>query len=264
MIHHMIITLKGRIPANSLILTEIIISFLVLFTVCAFFLSAWNKYTRPLGFDYRNMWEVSYVQPQKKVSLKAFMLAIDQIRDHPQVEALEILSATPFDGMTLGTTLRTSFDGPDLSTRFNQASDGAAEMLDIRMLEGRWFSSDDDGLEEDPVVINRRVAQFFFGDESPIGKTFVFEGDKPKRVIGLIEDFRDLGEFGDPWNYMFMRIAWNEFEDNSFTSSFQVKLKKAYKPDQRLLPFFFQSFKHLTNTIHGGSTPYYQVLSFRF
>jgi len=83
---------------------------------------------------------------------------------------------------------------------------------------GRAFSREDDAATWTPVVLNRRLAEEIFGDQNPIGQIIKEErdpndpppdpNDKPqvKRVIGLIDEFRQNGELATAQNYMFYRM----------------------------------------------------------
>ena len=65
------------------------------------------------------------------------------------------------------------------------------------------------------MVLNRHMAQEIFGDQNPIGQIIKEErdpndpppdpNDKPevKRVIGVVEEFRQNGELSTAGNYSF-------------------------------------------------------------
>ena len=88
----------------------------------------------------------------------------------------------------------------------NSVTDDFLELFHMPLVAGRWFSREDDAATWTPVVVNARMAQEIFGDQNPIGQIIKEErdpndpppdpNDKPevKRVIGVIEEFRQDGE----------------------------------------------------------------------
>ena len=62
-------------------------------------------------------------------------------------------------------------DGRRLRASVNRVTDDYFDVLQLRLVEGRWFTREDDVTAWNAVVLNRRMAQEIFGDESPIGKT---------------------------------------------------------------------------------------------
>ena len=83
------------------------------------------------------------------------------------------------------------------------------------VVDGRWFSREDAGQNWEAVVINAAMARDVFGTEQAAGKTMPrgnapgrpADGppSRPQRVVGVIEDFRQFGEYSTPGNYMFVR-----------------------------------------------------------
>jgi len=45
---------------NALLISEILISFLVLFAVFTLLVHNYKNYKKPMGFDYENVWLVNY------------------------------------------------------------------------------------------------------------------------------------------------------------------------------------------------------------
>ncbi len=68
------------------------------------------------------------------------------------------------------------------------------------------------------MVVNRRLAREIFGDANPVGQIIAEErdperpppdpNDKPeiKRVIGVVDEFRQNGELSAIGNYLFFRM----------------------------------------------------------
>jgi putative ABC transport system permease protein len=95
-----------------------------------------------------------------------------------------------------------------------QATDGLAEVLGFELVRGRWFEDNDSALGWTPVVINLALARETFGEEDPIGKTFL-SGDE-RRVVGVITEFRKGGEFWTPANFLWERQSLEDPESTPY------------------------------------------------
>jgi predicted permease len=72
----------------------------------------------------------------------------------------------------------------------NMVSPGYFRTLGISVLSGRVFDPRDAMTSQRVAVINRATARFFFGNDSPIGRSIHFSGNDahPMTVVGLVED----------------------------------------------------------------------------
>ena len=85
--------------------------------------------------------------------------------------------------------------------------------LSMPIVAGRGFSREDDATTTKPVLINVQLARTIFGDANPIGQVIPEKADpkpdpqhKPKRVVGVIEDFRQNGPYSMPEAVLFDRL----------------------------------------------------------
>jgi macrolide transport system ATP-binding/permease protein len=72
-------------------------------------------------------------------------------------------------------------------------SAGYFETLRVRLLQGRFFSEDDDASKPRVALINRTMAAQIFAGEDPLGKVIVseFHKDHPVKIIGIVDDIKD-------------------------------------------------------------------------
>jgi putative ABC transport system permease protein len=121
--------------------------------------------------------------------------------------------SVPYLNSTWSTGL--GLEGRQVETVANGVTDDFDDVLGVRLLAGRWFSRDDDAAAWQPVVINKRLARELFGDRDPVNQliplsdVYIQKHDvlkKPTRVVGVVEDFRHLGEFSMPGNFLFRRL----------------------------------------------------------
>jgi putative ABC transport system permease protein len=219
---HLLKLIWNRKRANFLIVTEILLSFLVLAAVTTVAVHYWRNYQAPLGFSYERIWDVIVRVPRgidsapdvERERLARFARLVEAIRQMPEVEAASHVELPTFrnwqwnSDMTLPDGRRVEFNG-------NRGGDELAATLTMPVVDGRWFSREDTGQNWEAVVLNAAMAREVFGTEQAAGKTMPrdtdarrpSEGPPPRqqRVVGVIQDFRQFGEYSTPGNYMFVR-----------------------------------------------------------
>jgi putative ABC transport system permease protein len=212
MIRHILKLVWNRKRANFLLVLEMAISFLVLFGVAALGIYCYDGYRRPLGFAWEDVWNVSVVAPgpegewgpDKVETVRQLAIAV---RGIPEVEQVTTVSAAPFSN----SHDISSYDRPNGGAPFEfgviVAGDAFDKIMKLRMIDGRWFSAEDDGANYHPKVINQRLARELFGTASPIGKPLAIaaDGRPEERIVGVLQDFRKNGELSAPANFVISR-----------------------------------------------------------
>jgi len=217
---HLLKLIWNRKRANFLIIAEILLSFIVLAAVSTVAVHYFRNYQSPLGFSYERIWDVVVRVPRSIEStpdvdrerLARMVRLIEAVRQMPEVEAVSDLQLPTFRNWEWNSDIRLK-DGREVQYHGNRGGDELAATLSMPVVEGRWFSREDSGQNWDAVVINRRMAREIYGDGPAAGQMLPVdqerrEGrppDRPRRVVGVIEDFRQFGEYSTPGNYMFMR-----------------------------------------------------------
>jgi putative ABC transport system permease protein len=224
MIRHLLRLIWNRKRQNFLLTVEIFFSFLTLFGVVLFAAQYANNERQPLGFEIDRLWSISVdrKEPDTDPAVKArhretYRLLLIALREMPEVEVVAAAFTGPYANSNWGSRARL-VGGRRVDYGVNSVTDDYLELLHIPLVAGRWFSREDDAAGWTPVVINRRMAQETFGDDSPIGQIIKEErdpndpppdpADKPevKRVVGVVEEFRQNGELSTPGNYLFYRM----------------------------------------------------------
>jgi len=228
MIKHLLKMVWNRKRTNFFIILEIFISFLVLFAVIMSGVYYTDNYRQPLGFNYEQIWDVNIHQQGNNtradksgplVSAKQVFLAVQEF---DEVAGLAGIGHAPYGGSR--STGAVTVNGREILYGFNRATDSFKDVLGLEVRRGRWFSPEDDAANYRPVVINQKFSREVFGDEDPLGKLL---GDSPPaprrapegpreremRVIGVISDFRQHGEFAAPENFLFERQSVNLPQD---------------------------------------------------
>jgi putative ABC transport system permease protein len=221
---HLIKLIWNRKRQNFLLTVEMFFSFLTLFGVVLMATHFLNNSRLPLGYEIDRVWSLSVDRKEsdqdpavKTRHRQTCEQVLRALRDLPQVEAVGAAFTGPYANSNWGSGSRLA-GGRQIDYGVNNVTDSYAELMKIPVVEGRWFSREDDAATYVPVVINRRMAEDVFGDEVAVGKVIQEEPDKDaprrepaekpevKRVIGVVEDFRQNGELSSPGNYLFYRM----------------------------------------------------------
>jgi len=219
----------NRKGTNALITLEILISFLVLFAVCALGAYHYDHYRQPLGYTWDQVWKVeisfgeddsltlgalmrvfSMDDPEASEVLtvgEVFERMVTEVESFEQVEAAAGMSFAPYTRSSWRWGL--DIDDRKIPIYMQNASDSLLEVMDLDMTRGRWFEETDRSHSLRTIVINERLARQVFGREDPIGQVIVDEsdsGDIKMKVVGVIADFRYHGELSPPIPLAFMRL----------------------------------------------------------
>jgi len=85
----------------------------------------------------------------------------------------------------------TAKDGEDMQAFMNYISPGYWQTMGVPVLEGRDFDFRDQGQRATVAIVNRKFAQHYYGDKSPLGRKLGY-GSKPKafdiEIVGVVED----------------------------------------------------------------------------
>ncbi len=217
---HLLKLIWNRKRTNLLIVTELLLSFIVLAAVSTLAVHYYRNHQRPLGFSYENVWDVLVRVPRgfeatpevERERYARMQRLVEAAQAMPEVEAVGHLQLGMYRNWQWSSSM--DVNGRTYDYNGNRGDDNLAETLKIPMLEGRWFSREDAGQHWDAVVINRALARDLYGDVSPVGKAIPTDdtpnrtdGPAPReqRVVGVMEDFRQFGEYSTPGNYMFVR-----------------------------------------------------------
>jgi putative ABC transport system permease protein len=225
MIRHWTRLIWNRKRTNFLIMLEIFISFLVLEGVVLVGAQYVYNYRHPLGYSIDNVWVISVdrkereddtTRARQRAMFQQLLLAT---RDMPEVEVAAGTFTPPYGNSTWisGVTI----NGHSIDYGVNEVTDDARAVFSIDLRRGRWFSHEDDASKDQPLVINERFAREIFGDQDPVGRVIPQDPEKPSasqeeatadkpqpkpmRVIGVVSDFRQHGEFSALANYAFHR-----------------------------------------------------------
>ncbi len=220
---HLLKLIWNRKRANFLIVTEILLSFIVLAAVTTVAVHYYRNYQSPLGFSYERVWDIVVRVPRgldstpevERQRLQQMVRLVEAVRQMPEVEAVSHSQLPTYRNWEWSSDIRIK-GGKRIDFNGNHGGDELADAMSIAMVDGRWFSREDGGQSWDAVVINKAMAEDIFGQARAVGQVIPVEPDtrqsaargepdRPRRVVGVMEDFRQFGEYATPGNYLFER-----------------------------------------------------------
>lgn len=212
MYKHLFKLIWNKKKQNFLFLTEILISFMVIFMVFSFVVYYYQNYKKPLGFSYDRVWRVSYNNALKTKNIDSLVLFYEGVRRSlkalPQIEEVSFTNGNvPFSDSHSNTNIK--HKGQDYN-RVNtyQIDTGYKKVFQMKMVEGRWYNQEDNGGNYIPVVINKNFKEKMFGAKSAIGES-LFEGDDAKsnrKIIGVVEDMKYDGSYYAPEDAIYTKM----------------------------------------------------------
>lgn len=253
MLEHVLRLIWNRRRASWLVVVEVAAAFLVVFVVLALALDARANYVRPLGFAYQNIWLVQLRSNafggRSDAERERLRASVDDIlaaiRGVPGVVGAHLIWQSPYTRewrrLSLGP------EGAPIYTRINTLSAAALKELGVRVVEGRTFGPQDEGQEYRAVLVNRAFVEMAYGGSSPLGQRINFappgargnvqdgmspaqihEANRELRPVGVIDDFRQDGEFSAVMPYAIL------LEDRMDYVTTQIFVRVAHGTDRRL------------------------------
>lgn len=197
-------------------MSEILVSFLVIFAVFTLVVYYYYNYKKPMGLDYQGVWIINYTnsyQTKDADSLKAYYGTLVQtIKSIPQVKEISFTSDnTPFtqNQNTGGITVNNKrMDGNNWYT----VDDNYKNVLNMTLLAGRWFNKGDDATKNKPIVINSDLKEKLFGNGQALGK-IIGDGDNKNkmRVIGVVQSIKIKGDYASTDVGLYQRTDTGSF-----------------------------------------------------
>ena len=203
MIKHLFKLIWNKKKQNFLLMSEMLVSFLVIFAVFTLMVYYYNNYKKTMGFDYENLWVVNYnntYQTKSTDSLNTFYDNLKQtIKSMPQVREVSFcsdnvpLSQNQWTGDTHYKNLAINSDNYLVDDHYKNA-------MNLQLLEGRWFNKADANAKIQPVIISDALREKLFGNAKALGKMVGTEtgADDKKfnlRVIGIIQGVKAKGDY---------------------------------------------------------------------
>lgn len=252
MFKHLFKLIWNKKKQNFLLITEMFVSFLVMFGVFTLMVYYYHNYKQPMGFDYDNVWVVNYTPPENIHSNDSFMLFHEtlskMLKSMPQVEEISFTSGNVPFSMNTNNTMIGYGNNSNVMSNVYQAEETYKNLLNFKMLKGRWFNQADDVQGKYiPVVLTEKLKEELFGGENAVGKIIGENQIETQtlrdryRVIGVANNMKDKGDYQAIENGMYLNMDTNAIR---FNGTILLKVKP-----QADAAFEGKLFKSLSNAI---------------
>jgi len=195
-----------------------------------------------------------YSKDPQKVALERELL--QRVCALPGVASASIANQLPVGDGDTTTTFRIvgrPSHGEHNEVAYRQVSADYFHTLQVRLLEGRYFTSAEDATKPPVVLINRALARQYFPGEDPVGKRINFSNGKPEeemQIIGMIDDIRE-----GPLDVEARAAMYVPFEQHTPWSEFSIVARTSVDAES-LLPMLAASIHQMDPGIatYGATT----------
>jgi len=211
MFKHLFKMIWNKRKQNFLFLSEILVSFLVIFTVFSFLTYYYQNYSKPLGFDYKRVWAINYDNGELTKNQDSLTIFYDNLykslKSMPQIAEVTYSSTNfPYANSNMSTGLHQNGRKFDFVNNYVVSAD-YKKVWNVSLIEGRWFLPEDAVSTDKGIVINETLKKLMFGKERATGKLIGDYQDKNKmKIIGVVQDVKANGDFWPAGSAMFSRL----------------------------------------------------------
>ncbi|HLX93161.1 MAG TPA: ABC transporter permease, partial [Puia sp.] len=209
MFRHLFTLIWNKKKQNALLITEIFISFLVIFAVFTLIVYDVRNYLKPLGFDYSDVWVINYdntLATNNGDSLANFYGSLKKtLLSMPEIRYVSYTADNfPYSQSTNSTGVK--YSGSECQSDIYTVEESYKDLFNIPLMEGRWFGPADQTFAYRPIVINEALKENLFHDIEPVGKQIGFSYDEKTKykVVGVVNSVKAKGDYtiADPAYYI--------------------------------------------------------------
>jgi putative ABC transport system permease protein len=211
MLKHLFKLIWNKKKQNSLLIAEILLSFMVMFAVFSFGVNSYRNYAKPMGIDYEHVWVINYNNSLKTTNSDSLTLFYEgllrNIKALPQVQNASFTGNNiPFTNSHNNTAI--THHGKKINrVNMYMVDENYLNTLGAKMLEGRWYDRQDAASKAKIIVINNALKEKLFGKAAAVGKSIGDYEDKSKtKIIGVINDIKFDGNYQAAEIGMYNRI----------------------------------------------------------
>jgi putative ABC transport system permease protein len=216
----------GLQSARSVMVVSQIALTMVLLSGAGLLIRSFVKLTHvELGYDPANVLTFQIVQPAQenrdtlgppgvlrfREREAAFAdVVVTRLRSVPGIESAAFTTALP---MMNGRYIAGVTSTPTAPMKLIPGSSALSvsrdylRVMGIRVIAGRGFE-ESDRLGAHTLLVNRRLAREYFGQESPVGKIVYLWGEPtPREVVGVVDDLREFSLYAAPGPQLLLDAA---------------------------------------------------------
>jgi len=213
---------------------QILLSFLVLFSVFSFVGDKFVDYVTPLGFDVVDSYKVSVELPEaidtvateRKALFERLRLEVEAIPEVVRVANVGFIA--PFDNSQWG--WGEDNDGIHIWTRLLMVDQHYGEAAKLPLARGRWFTPSDTINGALGIVVNEEWLAYNFAGNDMLDSTINFfnteeNGTRATKIVGVVKNYKYLGEFAEEEAITFVPHApWDPQNEENYWQGLQVRV----------------------------------------
>jgi putative ABC transport system permease protein len=211
----------GTRMRSLLVTAQVTISFVLLICAGLMVRSLYNLLSVDPGFKTANVLSMqislNWTKYQKsEASRNFFRQTLDRVQATPGVQSAALSMDVPLNSTMGPMSAGVVIEGQPLhpnepvpQVNFELASPDYFRVLGIPLLGGRSFSPSDEIQTLPVVIVNARMAQHYWPNESPIGNRVVAGADDKKiwaTVVGVVSDVHQYGLDKEPAETMYFPV----------------------------------------------------------
>ncbi|MEO6282437.1 MAG: FtsX-like permease family protein [Dyadobacter sp.] len=219
MLRHLFKLIWNKKGTHSLLIIEIWASFLVLFGVLSLIVYNVRNYLQPIGFEYEQVWNLDLASNQDTTDVGGKLQRILQrVKSYKEVQSASRASSnTPFSANQIGNSV--TYNKVEVGADFYYTGTEFAKTLDLPLLKGRWYREGDLVAKFIPIVINKKMENKLFLNETALNKVIKLDDKSSYKVMGVVDKFKAKGEFMNDNPALFQMLG----KDDRWNSNILVK-----------------------------------------
>ncbi len=212
----------GRNRLRSvLIVSEVALSLMLLVGAGLLINSFWRLLGTDAGFDSRGVLALDiplsrtrYPKPEERPAV--FEQLVGRMKTLPGVRDAAVVSNVPLTDRDVEISFQIEGrepykPGEEADADYTVASNDYFRTMDIALLRGRVFTSQDTANTPQVMVVSEAFVERYFPNEDPIGRRIVFDGNNktPREIVGIVADVRRNGLDADVEPEMYLSHVQN-------------------------------------------------------
>ncbi len=187
-----------------LVVAEIAFSVVLLAGAMLLIRSLHNLQNVSLGFEPQKLWSAEFNMPAANYPTSKSMWAlqkhiVEHLAAQPGIISVASASSLPLSqGLNMWTYDPLQSESKGFSGQYRGVSPGYFSTLRVNLLSGRDFTAADNASTQPITIINEVVAQFFWKDADPIGRTIAMGDGPARRIVGVVANAKQLALDEDP------------------------------------------------------------------
>lgn len=204
-----------------MLIIEVWAAFMVLFGVLTLIVYNLRNYLQPINFQYEQVWNLELSSNQDTTDIVAKLeRTMQRVRSYPEVVAASRMSSnTPFSANQIGNSV--SYNKVNVGGDFYYTDQMLNRVLDLPLKKGRWYRESDRVGKFVPLVINQKMEDKLFQNESALNKVVKLDDKTSGKIVGVVDRFKAKGKYMSDSPALFQMLG----KDDRWNSNILIKTR---------------------------------------